>query len=124
MTWTRKEFPTIGRGKNMSIPKAALVFWFEDPEWVKFNPGFLHWGDLDAMHKIVDIAGARQCSFLTPAQVSAQLAVSSYWEKDFHPCFYPGMRSCKANMYKPSEKGKLFYEKYLRNRHENKSGSL
>lgn len=57
--------PTLGRGKNMSIPKAALKFFFEEAITDRFRGEntFLDYGDLDDMHRIVDIAGANHCSF-------------------------------------------------------------
>lgn len=101
----------IGRGSKMSIAKAALIYFYGD-----IGITFLHYGDLDAMHKIVDIAGAKHASFFTPVQVSSCLANSPYWEKTFICGFFKGFRGHGgANAYKPSEKGKEYYQKHLKN---------
>ena len=104
----------IGRGKNMSLAKAALKYYYEVLllEW-----GFesLDYGLLSVMHDIIDIAGAKQTSLFAPSQVTNCLAKSPYWKKSFIPRFYNGMRGHGgANIFTPSEKGKEYYEKYIR----------
>lgn len=98
----------IGKGSIMSIAKAAVVYFHEE-----FDGETLNYGDLEAMHRIVTLAGAKQQSFFTPAQVSACLANSPYWNKKFVSTFYSGMRGHGgANCYSISDKGKEWYEKY------------
>ena len=52
---------SIGRGKNMSIAKAALIVWFEYDTIFRIpgRPPLFDWGQLDIMHTIVDVAGAK-----------------------------------------------------------------
>lgn len=116
---------SIGRGTIMSIPKAALVLYYEKvlPDYQGHSPNddykpFLTWGDFGLMHEIVDIAGAKHKSFLTPVQVSTRLARSPFWNKQFIQGFYSGFRGgqANANCLRPSEKGKRYYETYLKNR--------
>ena len=76
---------------------------------------FLDHGEVDDMHRIVTIAGAKHCSFFTPAQVTSCLAKSPYWNKRFIPGFYSGMRGHGgANIFTPSEKGKCYYNEHLK----------
>lgn len=101
--------PTLGRGKNMSIAKAALKFYYEE-----LAGDFLVYGNVEDMHRIVDIAGAKHISFFTPTAVTKRLAQSPYWDKHFCRGFYAGFRGHGgANIFAPSEKGKAFYEKNL-----------
>lgn len=118
---------SIGRGKNMSIPKAGLIFYYEKllPEHSEMFPRdnykpFLTWGDLSFMHDIVTIAGAEHRSFLTPVQVSTRLARSPYWDAEFIQGFYSGFRGgqANANCLRPSDRGRQYYEKHLKNRTE------
>jgi len=72
---------------------------------------------LDFIHKVIDVAGANHCSFLTSPQVINCLNKSSYWDKKL---VYGYKRGCvgnnNVNYYTPSEKGKLYYEKYLKDK--------
>lgn len=112
---------SIGKGKKMSIAKAALIYYYEtflpyipsiDPE---NNTPTLNYGHLDGLHDIVDIAGAKNMSYLTHKQVSKRLANSPYWDKEFIPGFYSGLRGHGgANVYRPSDKGKKYYEEKLK----------
>lgn len=107
----------IGRGKNMSIAKAALKFYFEEYDFYESHKeeAFLDYGNINDMHRIVDIAGAEHCSFLTSAQVTSCLANSPYWEKTFVHGFYSGMRGHGgANCFYPSEKGKEYYKNKIK----------
>lgn len=113
-----RKIPKLGRGKNISIAKAALIFYFEECNFFKSHgeKAFLNYGDLDSMHRIVDIAGANHCSFFTATQVSSCLANSPYWDKEFIPGFYFGFKGHGgANIFTPSEKGKEYYKKKLKN---------
>ncbi|MFW6311362.1 MAG: hypothetical protein ACOC1K_03915 [Nanoarchaeota archaeon] len=99
----------------MSIAKAALKFFYEEAIPLRGSDTFLDYGDLEDMHRIVTIAGAKHCSFFTATQVTSRLANSSYWNKTFIPGFYSGMRGHGgANIFTPSEKGKEYYEKYIK----------
>ena len=108
--------PKLGKGKNMSIAKAALIFFFEDKDILKYGCSFLTWGDLNAMHAIVDIAGANHCSFFTAVQVIACLRNSPYWKCEFVPGMYSGFQRGHggASCCSPSEKGRLYYERNLK----------
>lgn len=106
--------PTLGRGKHMSIPKAALKYYFEELVPEQGNEAFIDHGMRHAIHRIVDIAGARHCSFLTAPQVTARLAKSNLWEKTFHPTFYRGIGNGGANLFTPSEKGRKYYAEHIR----------
>lgn len=109
------KIPLLGKGKNMSIAKAALKFYYEEAVPERGTDTFLDYGDLEDMHRIVTIAGAKHCSFFTAAQVSGRLAKSPYWNKKFIPGFYSGMRGHGgANIFTPSEKGKTYYENYIK----------
>ena len=101
--------PTLGKGKNMSIAKAALVWWFSQED----SPIFLDYGMPSQLHEIVDIAGAEHRSFFTPFLVSRALANSPYWKKEMHPHLYPGIGNGRGNMYTPSEAGIAYYNKHL-----------
>lgn len=111
---------SIGRGKKYSIAKAALIFYYEVKlkEYANINAApYLDYGELDDMHEIVEIAGAKQMSSYTPAQVSGRLANSPYWDKKYIAGFYAGMRGHGgANVYRPSKKGEKYYHKKLKNR--------
>ena len=110
--------PTLGKGTKMSIPKAAIVWFFEGWKGTECTqaPKFWYWGDYGFSHDIVDIAGARQASFFTTALVSKALSRSLYWDKYFHPSMCSGMRGQQgANIYKPSEKGKDWFNRYKAN---------
>lgn len=112
-----RKSPKLGRGKNMSIAKAALKFYYEEllSESYHDENSFLDYGDLDNMHRIVDIAGCNHCSFFTATQVSSCLSNSPYWDKKFIPGFYSGFKGHGgANIYRPSEKGKKFYLEKLK----------
>lgn len=101
------KIPRIGRGKNMSIAKAALIV-FERHEQTYF-----YTGDLNIMHEIVDVAGAKQVSFFTAQQVCACLNSSPYWECNF---WTKGWCNRRANCYEPSKKGIKYYKKNFEQR--------
>lgn len=110
--------PTLGRGKNISIPKAALIWFFErwkDGGTFQNAPSYWDWGEYGAAHEIVDIAGANHASFFTSALVSAALSKSDYWDKRFVPDMYSGMRGGQreANLYSPSVKGREWFKTFL-----------
>lgn len=111
-----RDIPKIGRGKNMSVAKAALKFYFEEAIPQRGEDVFLDYGDLDDMHRIIDIAGANHCSMFTATQVTSCLANSPYWDKEYISGVYSGMRGHGgANIFTPSEKGKQYYKQYLKN---------
>lgn len=102
----------------MSIAKAALKYYYEESHFYETHgeKAFIDYGDLDSIHRIVDIAGANHCSFFTAAQVTSCLANSPYWHKRFCPGFYRGMRGHGgANIFTPSDKGKEYYRSHLVN---------
>lgn len=102
----------IGRGKNMSIAKAALIVFYKHyPQGEKDTGGYIYTGDLDVIHEIVDIAGANHCSFLTHPQVIGCIRGSSYWKSEGQVESWKGS---SANCYIPSDKGKAYYEKHLK----------
>jgi len=102
----------------MSIEKAALIFFYEDEEFTEWNEEdrFLDYGYApEAFHTIVGIAGAHHASWLTTFQVLACLSNSPYWNRKFYPGFYSEMWGHEgATIYRPSEKGKIYYRKYLK----------
>lgn len=59
---------------------------------------------------IITIARAKHCSFFTVQQVVACLNNSPYWKVDGKVNALRGL----ANCYIPSEKGKKYYNKYLK----------
>ena len=104
----------------MSIPKAGLVLYFEYYDYFPDHkgidhPDFFYTGDLDIMHKIVDIAGANHCSMFTAQQVVGCLNSSPYWGTDGQTTSW-GERM--ANCYVPSEKGIKYYNNKLKDRNE------
>lgn len=104
----------------MSIPKAALVWLFEGYKYkdpTNLPPDQWNIGDYGAAHEIVEIAGAKQCSVKTNVLVSMALAKSPLWTKRRVYGLYNGFRGGTANpnVYRPSEKGKLWYkQKFLK----------
>lgn len=109
----------IGKGKRISVAKAALVFWYEVLlPWNKstnVSEPVLYWGDFYHMEAISNIADTDSASYFLPAQISSRLATSPYWDKIFvegvHKGFRGGARN--ANYYTPSEKGRLYYRDKL-----------
>ena len=99
----------------MSVAKAALVVFFE-PEEPKYAPSYFYSGDLDTLHRIVDVAGAEHCSFFTSHQVLSRLHGSPYWKIDG---YVRGWGERRAAVYRPSEKGKGWYNEY-----KNKQGQV
>jgi len=115
-----RKIPRIGKGKNMSLAKAGLIVWFE-----KNNEGCESFdrGLPDIMHRIVDVAGAKNISFFTSQQVTNCLANSPYWDKRLVIGMYKGIGRTSAGrgrgdalLYKPSEKGIEYYKKHLKQR--------
>jgi len=102
---------SIGRGEKMSVAKAALIFYFEE-----FDGSLLTYGHLDEMGRIVAIAGAKQKSFFTPAQVTARLRASAFWDKKISIGHYRGTRRGRGDalIFQPSEKGRIYYDSFLR----------
>ena len=104
---------SIGKGKNMSIPKAALILYFEHED-IGEDDG-IDYGQPDYMHLIVEIAGAKHKSYLTSPQVTSRLSGSPYWNGKHYRGFYSGMSgNGGATIYKPSEKGKKYYEDHFK----------
>ncbi|MFW6015280.1 MAG: hypothetical protein ACOCRK_02480 [bacterium] len=99
------KIPKIGRGKNMSIAKAALIVFYE----FEFAGPYIYTGNLVSIHLIIDIAGAKHCSFITARQVVACLNNSPYWNVEGQVNVLRGI----ANCYIPSKEGKQYYNKYL-----------
>ena len=113
-----KEIPTIGKGNNMSIAKAGLIVFYEQMtcengfEYNEFDVGVP-----DLLHKIVEVAGAMHSSFFTPRQVMARLRSSPYFKKRIAYGMYSGIRgNWKTTLVKPSEKGKEYYNRNLKER--------
>lgn len=110
-----KTLKTIGKGNKYSIPKAALIFYYEESGLKceeTFDYGCLLW-----IHRIVDIAECNHCGPDTPRQVTARLMGSPFWESEFVRGFYRGMKGHGgASQLKPSERGKKYYEEFLKNR--------
>jgi len=110
-----RSIPKLGLGKYMSIPKAGLIVFFRPDIFVdKFYKNllsFIYTGDLDIIHKIVDVAGANHCSMFTAQQVTSCLNNSPYWTVDGKISSWLGRL---ANCYKPSEKGIEYYKKNLK----------
>ena len=105
--------PTIGKCKNFSIPKAGLIYWFEEKE---AELSSLDYGLLDIMHRIVDIAGGNHISLFTSPAVTASLRGSPYWKHETIIGFHRGMGNGSASMLKTSEKGIQYYSENLKNR--------
>lgn len=113
-------YKNIGRGKNFSIAKAALIVYYEEiaPDW---DDAFLDYGDLNVIHRIVDVAGAQHCSVVTHNQVTSCLRNSPYWNNKFCPGFYSGMRGHGgASLFTPSQKGEDYYHNILKERDDGK----
>lgn len=102
----------IGRGKNMSIAKAALVVFYHD--W-QHPPHYLYTGELDLLHEVVEVAGANHCGPATHQQVISCLNASPYWEAKG---VIPGWGNRWANALTPSEEGKAYYEDHLKGKVE------
>ena len=104
----------IGHGKNMSIAKAGLKVFFEEKEKL-YLTNFITYDDLEFIHRVIDVAGASHCSFLTSYQVINCLRHSSYWDKELILGFFKGMRGHgNANCFSPSEKGIKYYIEHLK----------
>lgn len=102
----------LGKGKNMSIAKAALVVFYERLVPEQGYSAYIYSGDLSIAHDIVDIAGAKHCGPGTHWQVLKCLISSPYWE---HSLWYiNGWRNRRANCYHPSDIGKKYYEQKLK----------
>lgn len=108
-----RTMPKIGKGKNMSVAKAALVFFYEDEEFNEFGASFIYSGDLGPIHRIVDIAGAKHCSLFTHHQILSCLRSSPYWQVDGTITGWGGRA---ANCYVPSKKGEEYYNNHLKDR--------
>jgi hypothetical protein len=84
----------IGRGKTMSIAKAAVI---------EFNEGkcgsFVYSGDIDFFHRVIDRAGAKHVGPATMHQVLACIRSSRLWKK--HGTI-PGWGGKPANTYIPA----------------------
>jgi hypothetical protein len=98
----------IGRGTKFSIGKAALIYYYSLPD-NDLGDAFIYTGDLDAVHDIVDIAGAQHASMNTTRQVIGCINGSSFWEQHGE---IQGWGNKIAHTYKPSQKGKDWYEQY------------
>lgn len=110
--FTNKEkiIPQIGKGQKMSIAKAGLIYFFNS-EIEEYDVGVP-----DPLHSIVDIAGAKHCSWFTPAQVTARLRNSPYFESRTIYGLYKGIRgNWRTSLIKPNEKGTNFYNSNLKN---------
>ena len=107
----------IGRGKNISIAKAALIYFYEDMD-TSWEGRFLDYGDLKMAHTIIDIAGAQHAGPATSVQVTACLSSSNLWDKEMMYGFYKGIGNGNCNAYIPSEKGKKYYEEHLKDKHK------
>ena len=104
-----KIIPKIGKGQKMSIAKAGLVVFFNN-DIEDFDVGCP-----DFLHQIIDVAGAKHCSFFTPAQVVARLRNSPYFEYRNVYGLYAGIRgNWRTSLIKPSLKGIIFYKNNLK----------
>lgn len=101
-----QKIPKLGKGKNMSIAKAALIVFY------KLELSFIYSGDLEIAHEIVHIAGAKHCSYFTHQQVLSRIFNSPYWTTDGK---IQSWGNRLANCYIPSKKGEDFYNKELKN---------
>lgn len=111
----------LGRGEKMSIPKAALVWFFEG--YMKEDHSALpprNWdiGNYGAAHVIVEIAGAMQMGPRTNRLVSDSLGRSPFWEKRRAWGMYSGFRGNTANpnIYTPSTSGIEWYRRYYKSK--------
>jgi len=100
----------IGKCKNMSIPKAALIVFF------KRKCKDIDCGQGSLMHDIVDVAGGNHIGMFTPAEVTNRLRNSPYWESKIASGFYKGFRGNAASpaLFKPTKKGIEFYKNKLK----------
>ena len=84
----------IGRGKTMSIAKAAVI---------EFNEGksgsFVYSGDIDFFHRVIDRAGAKHVGPATMHQVLACIRSSKLWKQQGT---IPGWGGKRANTYIPA----------------------
>jgi len=102
----------IGKCKYYPIPKAGLIFFYEYRDCL----GSIDWGDLNAIHKIVDIAGGEHCSVDTGRQVLSRLRSSPFWESKKVRGMYSGIGNGTASLFEPSDEGRRYYESHLKNR--------
>lgn len=107
-----RKTPTIGKCKNYSIPKSALIWWFEKN---KDGYGSIDYGMLDTMHEIVHIAGGKQIGMWTPSAVTSRLRNSVFWTSETIRGMYSGIGNGKASLFTPSSKGKAYYKNFLSN---------
>lgn len=106
---------SIWKGTKYSIAEAALIYYFEVQPYK--GEGYINYGMLDAIHDIIEIAGAKHIGPLSAPQVTQRLASSSYWLGESIRWFYKGMKGHgKATLYSPSEKGMVHYKEKLRKR--------
>ena len=103
----------IGRGKRMSIAKAALLVHFHGKLTYPDFSNYVYTGDLDNIHWIVEIAGANHCGPATAHQVVGCLGNSPYWKVDG---YVRGWSESRAACYMPTAQGLDWladnYEKY------------
>lgn len=94
----------------MSIAKAALKVFFEEliPDWPS---AAINSGDLDTIHRIVNVAGAKQASVFTHHQVLSCLRSSPFWEAK---TYSSGWLERRCNNYTPTDKGREFYNSNLK----------
>lgn len=112
-TCSMPEVGKIGKGKKMSIAKAALIVYFDEwPEGESGGYSYFCSGDLDLLHKIIDVADAKHAGPGTHHQVLSRINSSSYWVANHKTVGWGGRR---AFCYTPSEKGKKYYEQNLKN---------
>ena len=103
----------LGKGKYFSIAKASLIFWFEEMDK---DYKFLDYGRPDDMHRIVDIAGCKHISFMTPTAVTNRLSSSPFWESKNCNYLYSGIGNGKCSGFIPSQKGIDYYNDVLSKR--------
>ena len=103
----------IGKGKNMSISRAALKVFFEEiaPTEKEQEREYISSGDLNIIHRIVDVAGAEHASIHTLHQVLSRLSSSPYWHATHST---KGWNGGTANCWIPTEKGRRYYEQRIK----------
>jgi len=101
----------------MSVAKAALIWFYGFMEEYYDCAVWLMYDMLNDIHAIVDIAGCKHCGMFTSEQVIRCLRNSPYWEHEFIPRMFSGMRGQQgACKFMPSDKGKKYYKKHLKDK--------
>ena len=90
----------------MSVAKAMLIAFSES------DTCFVMSGDLGLFHRAIDIAGASHAGPSTKDAVLSCLNSSPYWTTDG---WTRGWNNGRARVYVPSDKGRMWFDKFKHN---------